>query len=52
MADKYRLLFLALVAVALLTLPATMQAGTNLGLQLSSSPDTIIAFEPDVFAGL
>lgn len=38
MSGRYQPLILALLAVALLAAPATMQAGTNLGLNLASSP--------------
>jgi hypothetical protein len=40
MNGKRHVILLAVLAVALLILPATMQAGTNLGLQLVSNPDT------------
>jgi len=52
MDGKRHLIFLAILALVLLTLPATMQAGTNLGLQLASNPTLATLCDNDAnFAG-
>jgi hypothetical protein len=52
MRGKYQVALLALLAVALLTVPTTMRAGTNLGMSLSSNPDMVTLCDNNVnFAG-
>jgi hypothetical protein len=40
MSGRYQILFLALLGVALVSAPIAARAGTNLGMQMSSNPDS------------
>jgi hypothetical protein len=48
MRGKYQVVLLALFAMALLIVPTAARAGTNLGMQLSSSPQTVTICDNDI----